>query len=108
MLLPLNNWSFVGLLFFFVFSCNLKKVEDTRTSTLSGKDLFEQRCVSCHGIDGSLGFNGAKNLALSSFSSEQIAAQVTNGKGAMAPFKNILSTEEINLVSEYTLGLRKK
>jgi mono/diheme cytochrome c family protein len=33
---------------------------------------------------------------------------VTNGKGAMAPYKNLLTPEEIVAVSEYAVSMRKK
>jgi mono/diheme cytochrome c family protein len=39
---------------------------------------------------------------------DEIVHQVTNGKGAMAPYKNILTPEEIYAVSEYALSLSKK
>jgi mono/diheme cytochrome c family protein len=55
-----------------------------------------------------MGFGGAKDLTASTLSIDQIVNQVTNGKGAMAPYKNLLTPEEIVAVSEYAVSMRKK
>lgn len=90
-----------------IYACKFEKKE-VMINKPDGKTIYMDRCTSCHGIDGKLGFGGAKNLSISSFSVEQIINQVTNGKGAMAPYKNILSAEEIFAVSEYAYSMRKK
>ncbi len=102
-------------IFFFTglfLSCQIDKKEDntlkTNSTSLSGKNIFAERCIACHGSDGTMGFGGAKDLTKSLLSEEEIILQVTNGKGAMAPYKNILSSEEINQVSKYVLSFRLK
>jgi cytochrome c6 len=93
-----------------VFSCTIEKKTDDSDSVspkLSGKEIFSERCTSCHGMDGKLGFGGAKDLTASKKTLEEIIHQVTFGKGAMAPYKNILSVQDIQSVSEYALTLRK-
>lgn len=90
-----------------IFSCKLEKKEEVSTKP-DGKTIYMDRCTSCHGMDGKLGFGGAKDITSSRKTIEEIVNQVTNGKGAMAPYKNILSTEEIRAVSEYAFSMQKK
>jgi cytochrome c6 len=73
----------------------------------AGKKTFETYCVLCHGADGKLGLNGSKDLSISVRPIEERIAQVTNGKGLMTPFKDILTEAEIKAVAEYTLTLKK-
>ena len=72
-----------------------------------GPVLFRQYCVTCHGADGTLGLNGAKDLTQSTLSLAERITQSTNGKNMMTPFRDVLSTEEIKAVAEYTLRLKK-
>lgn len=105
-----NKYYFIlGLLF--IFSCTIEKKNDSPHETTefkSGPQIFSERCTSCHGTDGKLGFGGAKDLTASTKSLSEIIHQVTEGKGAMAPYKNILSLEEIHAVAEYAKTLQKK
>jgi len=87
-----------------------KNQEDDKpkmNETISGIEIFQQNCVSCHGAVGNLGTSGAKNLQTSKLTKSEIVLQVTNGKGMMSAYKNLLSEEEIEHVSEYVLTLRK-
>lgn len=88
-------------------SCKLEKKSEP-IPTPDGKSIYMDRCTSCHGLDGKLGFGGAKDLTTSNKTLGEIINQVTNGKGAMAPYKNILSVEEIAAVSEYAVSMQKK
>jgi cytochrome c6 len=108
MLSILNRLPIFYLFFLLLGSCNIKKVDENMPSIHTGKEIFEQRCISCHGFDGKLGLSGAKNLTTSSLPIEEVKFQITNGKGAMAPFKHLLSPEEISIVSEFAISLRKK
>lgn len=74
---------------------------------MSGAEIYKMYCVACHGMDGTLAFSGAKNLQESVLSLEDRIDQITNGKGAMSPFKDIISEEEIRKVSIYIEELRK-
>jgi cytochrome c6 len=107
----MNKFLYLIITLFFYTSCEIEKVnnlpENNQGSSLSGKQIFIERCVACHGSDGKLGFNGAKNLTISKLTLNAIIDQVTNGKNAMAGYKNILSDKEIGLVSEYALSLQK-
>lgn len=72
-----------------------------------GKLIFKQYCVVCHGMDGKLAVSGAKDLSVSVLPIEERINQITNGKGLMTPYKDILSTDQIQAVSEYLVELRK-
>lgn len=70
-----------------------------------GQAIFRQYCVVCHGADGKLGLNGAKDLTVSVLTLEERINIVANGKKLMTPFNEILSPEEIKAVAEYTQTL---
>jgi cytochrome c6 len=101
------NLLFVCISSLVYFSCKLEKKEDNSIK-LDGKAIYMDRCTSCHGSNGQLGFGGAKDITISVKTIEEIVNQVANGKGAMAPYKNILSVEEIRAVSEYAFSMQKK
>lgn len=73
-----------------------------------GEKLFKNKCVICHGINGDLQFNGAKNIQESLLTLEDRINLIDNGKGLMTPFKGILSDEEMKAVAEYSMKLTKK
>lgn len=75
---------------------------------ISGAAIFKQYCVLCHGADGKLGTNGAKDLSLSVLDKAQRIEMIRNGKGLMTPFKEILSDEEIEAVATYTLTFKSE
>ena len=69
--------------------------------------LYKTNCMICHGLDGKLGINGAKDIPNSPMTLNERIGNITNGAGQMTPFKNILSKEEIEAVAKYTLTLKK-
>lgn len=71
-----------------------------------GKLVYKQYCVICHGADGKLAVSGATDLSTSTVTMEERINQITNGKGLMTPYKDILSQEQINSVAEYLEELR--
>lgn len=81
--------------------------EDTLATDKSpGQPIFNMNCALCHGRDGKLGLNGAKDLTTSTLTRPEMLAIVRSGKGAMMPYKNVLSPKEIEAVVEHvrTLG----
>lgn len=74
---------------------------------VDGAAIFKTRCELCHGADGKLGANGSKDLTVSELDLNERIAMVTNGKGLMTPFKDILSLQEIKAVSEYSMTFKK-
>ena len=77
-------------------------------SVPDGMAVFRKNCVVCHGADGKLGVNGAKDLTASELPIEGRMQIITNGKNLMTPFKAVLSEAEIKAVAEYTLTLGTK
>lgn len=73
-----------------------------------GMAVFRKFCVTCHGADGKLGLNGAKDLTLTTLTLEERINQITHGKNMMTPFEEVLSPAEIKAVAEYTLTLKKQ
>lgn len=73
----------------------------------SGERLYRANCALCHGGDGKLGLNGSKDLTVSVLTRAQMIEQVSNGKGAMAPYRNVLTAKEIEAVVDYTRSLGK-
>ena len=72
-----------------------------------GKLVYKQYCVICHGADGKLAVSGATDLSASTATMDERINQITNGKGLMTPYKDILSQEQIASVAEYIEELRK-
>ncbi len=67
--------------------------------------LFRMYCVNCHGIDGSLMTNGAKDLRYSTLSLDERILVITQGRNAMTAFENTLTKEQIHTLAEYTIQL---
>ena len=99
---------FILLLSFGWYSCKSdndqlnSKEENTQ---IDGNALYKKNCIICHGIDGKLQYNGAKDLSKSMLNDEERIKQITNGKKLMTPFGGILSEREIKAVAEFTKTL---
>lgn len=74
----------------------------------AGEKIFRTYCITCHGIDGKLGLNGAKDLSLSELTLDEKITQVTKGKGLMTPFEGILTEDQIKQVAEYTFTFKEQ
>ena len=73
----------------------------------SGRSLFNLNCALCHGRDGKLGLNGAKDLTISTLTKTEMIAMVRQGKGAMMPYKDVLTAKEIDAVVDHVRTLGK-
>lgn len=71
------------------------------TLAVSGKEIFEDKCTLCHGDNGKLGLNGAKDLSVSTLDHKGIVDIITKGKNAMASYQDVLSKEQIDAVATY-------
>lgn len=78
-----------------------KEAKPAAKGNRKGKIIYKQYCVACHGADGKMALNGAKDLSASTIAMEERINQITNGKGMMTPYKDILSEEQIKNVAEY-------
>lgn len=70
-----------------------------------GAQVYNTNCALCHGRDGKLGLNGAKDLTASTLTKAEMLAVVTDGRNAMMPYKNVLSAKEIDAVVEHVRSL---
>jgi cytochrome c6 len=103
---------FIAVLFAFV-GCQetAQKTPNANTDVPStdniGAEIYKTKCAMCHGADGNLGIGGAKKLTESQLDLAALKTQITKGKGTMPPFEAQLSTEEIDAVADFVMGLRK-
>lgn len=72
-----------------------------------GAQLYDMYCTLCHGEDGKLGINGAKDLTASALSREETIAIVTHGRNTMAPFKQVLNAAQVEAVVDHVRALPK-
>ena len=72
-----------------------------------GRMVYEVKCIVCHGPDGKLMLNGAKDLSVSKISSTEILEIVSKGKGLMPAFSEELDEKQLKAVTIYVEGLRK-
>ena len=84
-----------------VYSC----VNETSNEN-NGQLIFEQNCVTCHGLKGNLQVSGASDLTKSNLEKEQLKKVIKEGRNAMNPYKNILSDSQIDAVANYVHELR--
>lgn len=89
-----------------IFACAGKDQSNASTDTADGAMIYKKYCILCHGADGKLGLNGSKDITASQLTKEERMVLIRNGKGAMTPFKGILSEEEIEAVADYTMTLK--
>jgi mono/diheme cytochrome c family protein len=93
---------------------NVKAMAGGKVDTSSTKDPLEmgkivyqnKSCIGCHGPDGKLGANGAKDLSATTLSIDEQKAIIKNGKSPM-PGYNDLNDEQLQAVIEY-IGTFKK
>jgi mono/diheme cytochrome c family protein len=81
------------------------KTEDPAIA--AGQRIFEEKCVACHGSDGTAGIANAANLQLSKLDKATLAHTVSNGRGGMPAFKAQLTEAEIDHLADYLIILRK-
>ncbi len=91
----------------FLFSCNQQNQKQAPAQPPDGKLIYRQNCVACHGADGTMSANGAKDLTMSALTEEELIEVISNGRKVMTPFKEILAKEEINAVAKYIMTLRQ-
>jgi cytochrome c6 len=78
------------------------------TASVKPEALFEVHCAGCH-LNGGNIIRRGKNLKIKALaqnkvdSVEAIAALITNGKNNMSPYRDKLSTSEIDALADYVL-----
>ncbi len=71
-----------------------------------GEQIYKKYCILCHGADGKLGVNGAKDMTISILTLEERMALVKKGKNTMTPFEGILNEEQIKSVAAYSMTIK--
>ena len=84
-----------------------KKAGKKVAKAVDGKKIYQRNCVVCHGVYGDMGASGSFDLTTSELSLEERVAVITKGRNVMAAYEDVLSTEEIAAVAEYTGTLKK-
>lgn len=100
---------FLISLFFVLILMSCSGNDNTKqngSATADGASVFKKYCVLCHGVDGKLGLNGAKDITISQLTKPERVILITNGKNLMTPFKGVLTEAEIDAVAEYTMTLK--
>jgi mono/diheme cytochrome c family protein len=105
--------TFSSALAFFLFTFFLLFSYTSPASAATGKELYEQKCVSCHNHDGSgdtatgkaVGAKDLRSAEAKKMTDAQIATQIKDGKGNMPPFD--LTKPEIDSVVAYVRELQK-
>ena len=72
----------------------------------AGAKIFKQYCILCHGADGKLGLNGAKDITVSLLTFEERIILITQGKNTMTPFEGILTEDEIKAAANYSMSIK--
>jgi len=86
------------LIFTFSILAGCTGSSNQKAALLTGKQVYKANCTLCHGMDGKLGANGAKDLVISPLTLDQKKEIITNGKAKMLPYRAILSPAEIDSV----------
>ncbi|MEE9373510.1 MAG: cytochrome c [Saprospiraceae bacterium] len=96
----------------FLLNCGSEDIKSNKSAAskpkvkkVDGKKIYKMNCVICHGADGKLGINGAKDITISNLSDAETINLIKKGKGAMTPFESILTEKQIKAVLEYTNSL---
>jgi mono/diheme cytochrome c family protein len=72
-----------------------------------GREIFETRCMACHGQNGNARKDNSANLQFSRLDSIGITQVIKNGRGAMPMFKDAIADSDIGHLAVYVKSLRK-
>jgi mono/diheme cytochrome c family protein len=73
----------------------------------TGQQLFESKCVACHGTDGTAGIGNAANLKKSKLDSNELFKTIKEGRNGMPSFNRNLSEAQISKLTAYVRSLRQ-
>jgi cytochrome c6 len=92
-----------------IIACSGKEkptpVSDT-PSVADGEQVYKRYCILCHGADGKLGVNGAKDITVSKLTLEERELQIKKGKNTMTPFEGILTETQMKSAAMYSMTLK--
>lgn len=95
--------------FFICWQYNLSSAETSvhKLETTPGKELYEKKCVVCHGADGARGRMKAADLKTSQLDSTTVFEIIAEGKNRMPDYKKRFSPDEIAQITSYVMDLRR-
>lgn len=93
------------LLFIVLFSCTNSE-QKQEIVTVDGTNIYKSNCSLCHGDDGKKRLAGASDLSLTKLPEPELIGVIKKGRGAMGPFENLLSEDEIKAVAEHVQKLK--
>ena len=79
-----------------------EKGMDVAATTIDGKEIYEAKCIVCHGDNGKAGLSGASDLSISQISTDSIKSIILNGRNTMV--KVPISEEQATAVAAYVEG----
>ena len=98
----------IVIIAFFVLGCGETLDEEYTSGTpKKGEQLFLIHCERCHGLDGTKGLNGAKNLMETQMDLMDITQIIKNGKGVMPSFKKTIPPGDLPDVVRYVNELKE-
>ena len=74
--------------------------------TVHGAALYTSQCVVCHGVDGKANFSGAKDLTLTTKSTDEIIETIKSGKNTMPKMASIYNEQELKALASYVNSLK--
>ena len=97
-------------------ACSRSSPAADRTS-VDASALFAQACAKCHAADGTGGLpmavNGPRPADLTtvewqrSRSDAEVISAIRNGRGAMPPFQDVLSSQQVDALAAYVRTLKR-
>ena len=97
-------------------ACSRSSPAAERTA-VDASALFSQACAKCHAVDGTGGLpmavNGPRPTDLTSAewqrsrSDAELVNAIRNGRGAMPPFQEVLSSAQIDALGAYVRTLQR-
>jgi len=94
------------LLAFIIACAGKEKKAPGEVSVAEGEHVYKKYCIICHGSDGKLGINGAKDITVSKLTLEEREIQIKKGKNTMTPFEGVLTEEQIKSVALYSMNFK--
>jgi cytochrome c6 len=107
----------IVLLLVFTITAAACSRSDPAAAAIDARALFGQACAKCHAEDGSGGLptvaNGPRPVDLTaaewqrSRSDTDLVAAIKDGRGAMPPFTDVLTTDQIRALASYVRTLKR-
>ncbi len=79
-----------------------EKGGEVAATTVDGKEIYEAKCIVCHGGDGKAGLSGASDLSKTQISTDSIKNVILNGRNTMV--KVPITEEQAAAVANYVEG----